>query len=288
MRGGAGESAREEFRDRLASLPGQNVLTSSESLTYCVADQRCDALLDLVRAARTTMPVKCIWTLRNAVDLTLSLYHRLILARPGAVPTPAEITLRLLRDDSWPENLFIGLRRLEGAVDGVFYLKYRRDGSHNRELLRIVGVPEALAASMEAQLEEQSRLHARFSHKEAVAVLHHEEISARAGVKIDKGDLIDLFFGADFRFDDDAPCNLFGEEEMGELRQRALGAAQRCGFEPYLEFFEGEELPPSAPLKLDPNVLSDEDLERVLDSLADRSSCRRARPPESPVRPEGA
>jgi hypothetical protein len=252
----------ERFLSQLGSLSDGAVLLSAESLTYWLAGDNRDALLNLVAAARETMPVTCIWTLRNIVDVASSLYLRQLLIR-RQLPSPREVMRGLTDEASWVKDTFAGHRRLEGALDNTVYLKYKRDGSHSYELLRVVGVPPTVSTSFKERLNHGPRLNARLSHKGAVAMLHRDEISARAGFAIGRAELANLFYGGEFRFDEDSPCALFDDDAIEELHRHALSAARKSGFATYLEFFEDDELERSTPVDIDPDVLNDEDLSRL-------------------------
>jgi hypothetical protein len=116
-------------------------------------------------------------------------------------------------------------------------------------------------------------LNAGVTHKQFVAVLNTEKLSARAGMRIDKRSLLYLFQFGEFRFEDDRPCELLGRSVREELHRQALQVARDCGLVSYVRFFADDpldEVPP--PTRLDDEVLGDEDLERIVAHLGASAS----------------
>lgn len=262
----------ERFRDELRAIAGSgSVLLSAESLTYFLAGAKRETLLSLLAALRGDMPVHVIWTLRNLVDIVTSLYLRQILTLRKSPPTPAEFLRDVTADRDWPGESFAGLRRLEAGVERTTYLGYERGGSHSRELLRVVGVPSEVRVPIEEGLAAEPRLNARLTHKQAVAILRRDQISARLGTAVDRAELADLFYRGEFRFDDDAPCGLFESGALRDLHRRALDAARDTGFAPYLDLFAQDEIDCPAPVEIDADVLGDDDLSRLAAHLDRRA-----------------
>ena len=264
---GEAKAELRRFQHELGSLAGGTVLVSCEDLTYWAVDGKRATLLGVLAAARGTMPVTCIWTLRNVVETVKSLYHRQMLIQRPVPPPPTEVIGRLLARPDWPEAMFAGLYRLESAVDDTVYLNYTCHGSHSRELLRIVGVTPPLSTSIDRWLNKKPPLNARLSHKAAVTILHRDKVSARAGFEMTKTDLADLFYRGEFKFEDDRRCDLFDYQEAMDLHEKALSAARDCGFLPYLQFFENDEPEIPGQADIDPDVLTDEDLDRLVACL---------------------
>ena len=255
------------FESRLRTLRGRTVMISSESLTYEVIDERRAALLSLLAAAEAAMEMTRVWTLRNFADTLKSIYHRFTLTgnRP---PSPEEFLERVTGSGkNWPEDMFSGLRALERVPGETVYLKYERDGSHSRELLRVMRFPPELRASIEERMARGPRMNPRLTQKGAVAIIHRDEISARAGFAIDKRALLHLFRRGEFRFEDDRTCNLFDEAATTFVHEQARTAARATGFSPYLEFFGDGEPEMSPPTAIDPDLLDDHDLDRLVDAL---------------------
>lgn len=260
------ERARQGFRNDLEMLSSSAVLISSESLSYKLAGPSRDSVLRLLGEARQALPVTTIWTLRNLVDVLGSLYLRQIIVNHTDPPPPNRFLRESTAFPRWPETSFLGLRTIAERFDTVL-LRYERDGAHQAELLKAIGTPPALVASIVGQMQREPRLNVRLSHKGAVAILNAERISARAGVSLDRQGLGRLFFRDEFRFEDDGPCRLFDPAIERELHERALAAARRCGFRPYVDFFAEDQLDGGAPASTDPEVLSDGDLERLAEAL---------------------
>jgi hypothetical protein len=193
-----------------------------------------------------------------------SIFHRFGVIRPGEPLDPAAVTRRLLSDPDWPVELFAGLRRLEAPIPSTSYLKYERDGSHNGELLRAMGFPPALCRSIEERIRARPRQNERLTQKGATAVLHLDEISTRIGQPIERAELVDLLHHGELRFGNDRPCNLFEEAASEQLHEQALAAAVAAGFPLYVELFRDTEPELSPPVAIDPDVLDDEDLDRIL------------------------
>lgn len=260
-----GENGRKQLRRQLVEVSSSNdtVLLSAESLTYWLTGDNRSTLLSFLTTTRERLPVTCIWTLRNLVEVVNSMYLRHILSQHRQ-PRPADEFVRAFAArDGWPADQFTGQRRLEAGVDDTVYLRYATDGSHNRALLQTAGVPSRVSTSIERQLEEEPRLNARLSHKGAVVVLHRDQVSARLGFEIDKAVLTKAIYRGELKFHDDGPCRLFAGEAIAELHRRALSAARDSDFAPYLEFFGSDEPDTSPPVELDPDLLDENDLDRL-------------------------
>lgn len=250
------------FRDDLESLAiGHDaVLLSAESLTYCLNAAECEKLIRLLSVVREAMPVTCIWTLREVGDLVRSLYLRHFARRDLRGPT--EMVHGLITATDWPGESFTALQQIEGAVDDVIYLKYEKDGAHNRKLLQAIGTPDSLLGSIQGRLAGR-HLNESLSHKAALTLLHYERILEGLGIATSRTELQKLFASETFSFERDGPFALADTYTMERLREKALASAATCGFTPYLDFFGNET--PEMPMfsDLSPRALAAEDLARL-------------------------
>jgi hypothetical protein len=210
------------------------------------------------------MPVTCVWTLRRFDDFVCSLYLQGLSMGTAARPPGDLLFVRA-------EEVFGGMRQMEAHVDDVRYARYSPDGSHNAELLRALGVPSVLRETIEERVAGDLRLNPTITRKQAASLLNLESLSARCGRALDRRVLCRVFGSGTFTFEDDQPCVPVDEEVRGRLRQSALESAGDLGFEPYIRFFENEEseAPPSSEyLDLGSDLLSDEDLRRLLSAYS--------------------
>ena len=185
--------------------------------------------------------------------------HLLATGRP--VPPPAEY---FSERAAGLADVIAGLREVSDALGGgAVYIRYDADGAHCREILRAVGVDDPVRAEIEASLRGGPRRNRRLSQKTAVALLHADVVSARAGAGLSVAQLRRVLRGG-FEFADDAPCDLVDTEVAAAVHVKAVEVAREAGFEPYLEFFGEEEVEPSSAVSLEPGVLSDEDLSRLV------------------------
>jgi hypothetical protein len=254
--------------DRLEELVeanrGSDLLLSDENLTYrLMTAPGQDILLAFLDAAQRLTPAKCVWTLRRFDDMRHSLYLRR-LASGIPLPPPAE----RLGDFSMLDELFVGMGRVAEAVNEVAYVRYDTGGAHNDELLRVFGMPDRIVAGIREQTTRGPRLNASLSHKQAVVLLNLEEASARASVPLDRGTVARAFHNGDLKFEDDWRCELIGGELRREAHERALAAARRNGFKPYVEFFGEDEIlgPDFADLSL--AALTNGDVEHLAASFS--------------------
>lgn len=262
-RDGALRLAKQTQED-LRLLPGGRVLLSAEGLSGWTQNRsQVDALLAFLLGARRTMPVRCVWTLRNLVEVLASLYVGQKLANLPNPPTPARFMLDVV---TRALDGMCGLKRLEDSVENA-YFKYERDGSHQVAILKEIGVPTELHDRIVQHLRGEPRLNVRLTHKGAVVMLHYKELGSRVGFPFSKRALGKLFFSDRFRFTDDGPCRLFDPDLLGSMHEEALATARGCGFMPYVDFFEDDRIDEDPPLPTDPDILSDEDLERLIAQL---------------------
>jgi hypothetical protein len=164
--------------------------------------------------------------------------------------------------------------QIDERVNDVAYVKYDRCGKHNMELLRVMNMSAELAGAIGRELTEAPRINASLSHKQAVALLNIDALSARSGVTLDGNALRNAFNNEGFRFDQDGPCGLVSDRVKQDLREDALDAAVECGFTPYLDFFGEDVVENSSPdvARMDSDVISDDDLDRLLAHLCAAST----------------
>jgi len=253
----------DEFKAFLELHADRSVLFSAEAITsWLLVAERKRSLLDLLAIAREVMPTRCIWTLRRLDDGLQSLYLRRL-----AYAFKLQHPDRHFANIGDQSQLFATLIEVgEGATD-VVHVKYDSSGSHNDELLRAFDIPAGLRAAIGEQLAGGERLNASLTHKQAVVLRELDTLSRRAGVGLDWVALRDAFIDGDLDFEDDRRCVLLGTEARRNLHERTLAAARKQGFAPYVEFFAGAEIPESSPVSLDPDVISDDDLERIVSHL---------------------
>lgn len=248
----------DEFKSYLNDHAERDVLISAEFITtWILPIKQQDTLLGFLAAAREVVPTRCIWTMRRIDGAIRSLYLRR-LALGYELPTPAEHSNRI-RDLG---GLFGGMQRMDDAMDGeVAYVKYDSRGSHYPELLDAFGISGEVRTSILAQLTA-TRLNVSVGHKQAVALLGVDALSARAGVELDRTLMGEAFHRGEFSFAEDWRCELVDGGVRRALHERALTDADRQGFTPYSQFF-GEDEIQSSTVDLGLDALTDEDVERL-------------------------
>lgn len=241
----------------------EDVLCSNELFTSLLwTEERREAFVALLAAAGEIMPVTCIWTLRRVDDLVVSYYLWTLSRRDPSLP------VRQLTEFPRVEASITGSRALECAgVGRSVYVKYEAGGGHNAELLEACGLPAELVVAIEGELAG-TRHNAAPSHKQAVALLNPEALSARSGVSLDRPELREAFARGGFQFENDGPCALVDETVRRVLRERAMTAARDCGFAPYIRLFGDAEFADSPqPVNMSADDLDDEDLAQLLNHL---------------------
>ena len=257
----------DEFRRFLDSHSDQRVVLSAESFSGRLrADERLEALLALLATAREVMPVTCLWTLRRVDELLSSGYlMQLRVGRGAELPSPREY---IAGEESYSSGTFDRLRRVEAAAGGAVYVKYDPGGAHNRELLAALGLDGPAMSQIVDALERGPRRNLSPRQKEAVAMANPKTLSRRTGTELDTMALCRTFARGDFCFEQDWPCELVGEDVKVMVHRRTLAAAREQGFEPYIELFAGDEVEMASPhVGLDPEILTDRDLDRLLAHL---------------------
>lgn len=250
----------EEFKAFLDLHSNRDVLFSAEAIaTWLLAAERHEALFDLLGAAREVMPTRCIWSLRRLDDGLQSQYlWRLAYAFKLQLPDQ-----HFAKIDDVGE-FFDGMCGVDEAATDVVYVKYDSGGAHNEELLRAFGIPDEASSAIREQLLGSRRLNASLTHKQAVALRDLDTLSARAGVDLDWVVLRDAFLDGELRFEHDRRCELLDGDARRALHERTLASARRQGFMPYVDFFGDAEIESVSPVVLDPRVITDEDLQRLV------------------------
>jgi hypothetical protein len=258
----------DEFGRFLDLHANQDVLFSAEALTFwLLSSPKQEALSKLVEAARGTMAVTCVWTLRRLDEVLSSLYlFRLALGE--ALPPPADHLDRI----RLPDRLFEGLRKLEVASAGdVVYVRYDPAGAHNRRLLGAFGLSGRVEAAVRMEIDRGPRLNASLTRKQAAALINLDALSAKSGIALDRGRLGEMFRRGGFGFAGDDRCELADAGTRATFHARALAAADRQGFAPYGEFFADAEIEGPSAVALDADVLTEEDLARLTAHLTSAS-----------------
>ena len=240
---------------------GRDIVFSSENLTVWTVVDETAPLLSLLARLREAAPVKCIWTLRRADEMLHSqCRHSSLFSRTP----PREGYVR----ETDIGAVFAGMQRVEAAVEGnVDYVKYDRGGRHNAELLRAFDFPPDVRGRIEAELTSTPRLNAGVTQKGLAAILNAERLSARIGATLDAS-AVSAAVRDGLRFDDDRACVVSDFEERRAKHEQVLLAARECGLEPYVDFFQDEEVEDRSPaVDLGHEVLSDEDLSRLASHL---------------------
>lgn len=256
------------FREYLGSHNDRSILLSSEFATEWLGASKRDAALRTISLAQAIMPVTCMWTLRRLDDRINSQCLRwALLGMDVFSPEPEDVPGIAA---SFADAL-IGLRHIEELTDEpVVYAKYTPDGMHNEELLRAIRLPIDVRRSVESALRDGPRLNPQLTLKAATVLSHFDTFAARMGTNVDWLDLQRAFFLGEFKFSADQPCELMGREVRRALHEEALHAARKQGLDEYVEFFEDDEIDSGPPVVLTPDVLSDQDLEELVDHLQTR------------------
>lgn len=258
------EGPLKDFERFLADQNGRDVLLSAEAITaWLQTDDTRKSFLRLLATAQDQMPTTCAWTLRRVDALFESMYlFRLERGLDTASPTHF---FSDLRRQGFPFN---GMHRVEEALNSdVVYVKYEPTGTHNNELLHAFAIPDEIVMAIENELNEGPHRNRRLSQKEAVAFGNLPALSARAGVNLSAHQLRAAFMGDRFRFEDDWPCKVMEEDMRKSVHEWALTAAREHGISSYLEFFEDVDLGASGPVGMDAELISEDDLRRLVDHL---------------------
>jgi uncharacterized protein (DUF1778 family) len=273
----AGE-AREDFKRYLVAHSEDDVLLSAETLTEPLFFRdRHDGLGRLLDAAQEAMPTRCIWTLRRIDELAISLARRPKAVRADSPPLP-------LSDDVGKrerlEDLFAGMTHMErvAGVEAV-YLEYASVGAHNMELMSVVGIPQRIQASIGMELNDTPRVNARLSRKQMAVLVNLAELSRKTGVELDEGTVRNAIHQGALVFEGDRIFELKDHDARVALHERALKAARSQGFEPYLRYFADDAIPEGdAAFAVTTDILTDDDLARLVDSVLGRTQAHAADP----------
>ncbi|HEY8808981.1 MAG TPA: hypothetical protein VIM28_03065 [Solirubrobacterales bacterium] len=215
--------------------------------------------MDLLASFRQVGPLSCIATLRRVDDLFSSIYlHHMLGQQPLASPDQYFQRFRALTGP-----LIAAMQDLADSADELTYAHYRPSGSHQEEILELLGIP----ADLRVQMQDRPRLNARLTSKTVAVLLNIEAITARAGVPIDSDSVRKLHWAGRLKFDEDMPCELLGTDLRRSLHEEALDLACEVGFTAYGEFFAGDEIVAPAPTPPDPGILSASDLDHLVCGL---------------------
>lgn len=259
------ESAFDDLKRFLDAHTDRSVLLSTEGLTnWLQSNERQEALSSFFAAVREVTATRCIWTLRRYDEALISEYLAQLAFGLGIRPLTERVG-----DIPAPDVQFAGMCRVEEAVGNeVTYVKYASTGAHNVSLLRCFGMPDGLVDEIRQTLERGPRLNVGVTHKQAVALLNPEALSARSGVEFDGSAVRAAWRRGDLEFEQDRRCALLGADSRRALHDGALAAAQRQGFHLYAEFFGNEKIFGPSSVSLVPGVLTDEDLQLLVASCA--------------------
>lgn len=256
-------AALSELTDFLVDHAEGDVLLSAESITlWLLSKEKQDALLALFAAAREVMPTRCIWTLRRFDEVMISLYLRQLGAGTQR-GSPAEV----LGGIQEPNLLFASMRRIADTVGDAVHVKYELAGTHNHALLNAFDLPAEVSVLIQDQLESGPRRNASLSHKQVVTLLNLDALSARTGFELDGTVLRKAFRAGELEFEGDRRCEPVDVHVKRQIHERALTAARAQSFAPYVDFFADTEVSGGESVSLGPEVITDEDAERLMSFL---------------------
>jgi len=262
--GDGGVSRIDRFLDYLSSKEDRAVLISDEVLSRWLLPVERASLIDLLRVVQGSSPVVCLWTLRRADRWIRSRYTYLLSTGRATAPL-AEYSREYLNR---PGEAFAGFREVGAALEReIAFSRYDASGAHHREILRTIGAPSSLCAEIDASLRAGPRRNRALSQKMAAVLLHRQAISARVGVELPAARLQQLFRSGEFSFADDAPCEPMDADIGDAIHAKALQSAVDAGFDRYPQFFGDAGIEPRTPVSLAPDVVSDGDLDRLVDHL---------------------
>jgi hypothetical protein len=257
----------DELSGLLAANAHTDVLISSEGLTtWLWKDTAGENLIALLEAAEAVTPVTCIWTLRRLDEMIHSIYLRRV-GKGVETHTPSEVM-------EWldPDRMFANMRYVQDAHDHrTAYLKYEPSGTHNVELVRMLGLPDEMTSSLERELGARRRLNLSRTRKQLASLMNVQAVCSRAGLDVTREELLAAYDDDGFGFEDDEPCELAGREPREGLHERALAGAGAHGIAAYCDFFGDARVEPPAPTDLEPDALTERDLRRLVAHLTRRS-----------------
>jgi hypothetical protein len=265
-----GEETSEPFLDFLREHSDRDILMSSEHLTSWVTPRMHPdinkrlGLLALVQAAQEVVPVMCLFTLRRMDLFFSSMYTQEVIVAPQ--PSPGEyFQVRL----DWAHNLIAGMAVLVGGLPGIATcVRYESDGSHQDLLLDAVGVPRELRSRMVADIFDGPRLGVRLTRKALTSLRHFDVVEERAGCRLDRQRLAWGYWKGQISFEEDLSCVLAPPSVRAEVAEAAMRAAVDTGFEPYVSFYENELSSTEPETEIDPSLLTDSDIERIVALVA--------------------
>lgn len=261
LNGPASDSTIAEFVDDVEAQAERDLLLSCETfMSMMLTDRRQDAFLRLLDAVQAAMPVTCIWTLRRWDEMMCSYYSWQL--SYGLDPPSFRDYLASLPQVT---GLLTGMCRVaDFAASNPIYCKYDSTGSHNHRILSSLGLPAPVISKI-GEFGGASRLNAALSYKQTVALLNVRHLAEKSGVELDKGSVREAFTSGGVRFDGDRPCELMDLPHKRRVHEEALACAHEVGFEPYLDFFQQEEIegPMEADLLGDVGSISEDDLIRL-------------------------
>jgi hypothetical protein len=277
--GDAAVEGLEELDAELASYEG-SILLSTEAVTNHVRPglPGLGRFLEVITRGRD---LSCLWTLRRVDEFYASMYLHQSLV-DGVFRSPGDFFLKRYRD-RWIEMFVRGAAELERVSARALYTRYDAAGKHHEELLEGAEVPEALRSQIVERIRMGRRRGATVTHKTAVVLNHRDLFSERAGFEITKRRLYRLLREGRLRFEGDERIELVDGELRSLVHQQALDVCRECGFEPYPRFFESDEIEPSQPRPLDPDVITEEDIRGLVEAFEEamRDARRRRRAAEA-------
>jgi hypothetical protein len=256
----AGEREQKELIEFLAERSDRDLLFSTEGLTSALATvERQDAAVELLERARSLMPTRCVWALRRFDETVASLF--LLRLRQGVPPPPPQ---QYFAEFAHTKPLFEGMARARDAVAGdVAYVGYEPSGSYWADLLAALDLPATARTALLNELTRGPRVNASVTHKQALALIHLDELSARLGVELDRTRLRNAFRYSQLVFDDDWRCEPMDVETKRAFHERALAAASESGFEVYEELFGEAEVEGPESVGWDLDALTEADLAQL-------------------------
>ncbi|GIX15519.1 MAG: hypothetical protein KatS3mg118_3478 [Paracoccaceae bacterium] len=249
--GEAAQAARQTLLRHVRRSPAPRILISSEGFTNLFRPGRLQALLRLVAKLAALRPVTLVLSLRRIDDFLLSMYLHQV--KVGTVDR--DVDAYLAGRDAWIERFFAAIAALREAGTARLETPVYRGAGFLDTLWPVLG----LTAEEVALLPRDTRPNAQLGLKAQTLLMGLPVFAARAGVTVPSRLAL-------VRFLEDNPTLFQGEIPRFDPMPPARRAAAAHGVHAYAEAFAADPPPAWPPARLDPGLITPDDLARLVDA----------------------